>query len=168
MSALNFDPYAALAEIESSMGLRANRAKRANPATVLAPLAPLALSPAPNQKTSEAIPAPSDPRAWQTELAALSPSHPLGGIDPGRWRCLLTDAQWLARTHGEAAAALGWTSSDLFGLDPLPRWGGLADRLHGARRVTLTDTVAHWIGEDETGWLWRRTLTPKPPIWTPF
>ena len=105
---------------------------------------------------------------WLHQLARLDPSRPLAGIDPDRWRCLLADARWLARTHGEAAAALGWTVSDLFGLDPLPGWGGLADRLDGARRVTFTDTVAHWIGEDETGWLWRRTLTPKPPIWTPF
>ena len=86
-------------------------------------------------------------------------------MDSTRWRWLVTDALWLARTHGDAAALLGWNASDLFGIDPLPGWGGLADRLEGARHVTFTDTVAHWRGDDLTGWLWRKTLTPKLPIW---
>ena len=50
MSALAFDPHAALADIENRDGLRANRAKEANPGEALARLAPLALSPAPNTK----------------------------------------------------------------------------------------------------------------------
>ena len=41
MNVLNFDPYAALAEIENGAGLRANRANGANPRPILAPLAPL-------------------------------------------------------------------------------------------------------------------------------
>jgi len=79
---------------------------------------------------------------------------------------LLGDARWLAETHAEAAEALGWTASDLFGLDDtLDGWGGLAYRLRGARRVTFTDAVARWHSDHEDGWLWRRTVRPMRTIW---
>jgi hypothetical protein len=102
---------------------------------------------------------------WPDALAAIDASRPPAGFDPDRWRCLLTDARWLCRNHGQAAAALGWTASDLFGIDPLSGWGGLADRLEGARNLVLTDRIAHWRGADLEGWLWRCTLTAKPVLW---
>lgn len=166
MSALNFDPYAALAEIENGTGLRANWAKRANPAQTLAPLAQLALSPTskPEMPAGEVL--PSDAIAWQAVLARLDASQPPPNHNPERWWQLLEDARWLADRHGSSAAALGWTASDLFGLDDTHDGrGGLADRLAGARRVTFTDTVAHWRSADLDGWLWRRTLRPMRTIW---
>lgn len=42
---------------------------------------------------------------------------------------------------------------------------GLADRLRGARRVTLSDTVARWRGDGLDGWVWRKTLHPMSAIW---
>jgi len=85
---------------------------------------------------------------------------------PDKWRTLLADARWIARNHGEAAAAFGWSASDLFGLDPVrDGWGGLADRLEGARCLALTAKVAHWRGAECEGWLWRQTLSAKPLIW---
>lgn len=108
---------------------------------------------------------PVDRSSWAVALGALRASDPPLGIDPARWPLLLADAIWLCREHGKAAAALGWTASDLFGVDSLPGWGGLADRLRGARRVTLTDTVGHWRSDAEDGWLWRRTLRPMRTIW---
>ena len=107
----------------------------------------------------------ADPAAWLAALAALDTSRPPAGIAPDLWPMILADAQWIARTHGENAAALGWTASDLFGLSDYPGEGGLADRLNGARRIAFTSSVAHWRGEDCEGWLWRRTLTAKPLIW---
>jgi hypothetical protein len=98
-------------------------------------------------------------------LATLSPDQPPTTFAPDRWRALVADARWLAERHGAAAAALGWTASDLFGLDPLAGWGGLADRLDGARQLALTDRTAHWRAEALDGWLWRRTLRPMPPLW---
>jgi len=109
--------------------------------------------------------APVDPTTWPDALAAIDASRPPAGFDPDRWRYLLTDARWLCRNHGQAAAALGWTASDLFGIDPLSGWGGLADRLEGARNLVLTDRIAHWRGADLEGWLWRCTLTAKPVLW---
>lgn len=164
MSALAFDPHKALAEIETEAGLRANRAKRANPAQILAPLAPLALSPQPIATLS---PAPVDPAAWFASLELLAPSKPPTGIDAEWWQVLIADARWLARHHAESAASLGWSASDLFGVRPQfgPGEGGVADRLDGARRIAFTGNVAHWQSPDAEGWLWRRTLDPKPLLW---
>jgi len=108
----------------------------------------------------------SGPGVWAARLNALDPSKPIALFTPDRWRVLVEDARWLAFTHGKASAALGWCASDLFGVDPtLEGWGGLADRLEGARALTLTENVAHWRGEGVSGWLWRRSLTPKPLLW---
>jgi len=173
MNALNFDPYAALAEIQNGGGLRANRAKRANlgpvradPAPTLAPLAPLALSPASIPKM-DAKAAPADPAWWQAALARLDAATAPEGLTPARWRELVEDARWLADLHGGSAAALGWNASDLFGLDDrLDGWGGLADRMRGARRMTLTDGLARWRSDQEDGLLWRRTLRPMRTLWS--
>lgn len=106
------------------------------------------------------------PGIWAARLNALDLRRPPALFAPERWRVLVEDARWLAFTHGKAAAALGWAASDLFGIDPtLAGWGGLADRLQGARGLTLTENVAHWRGDDCVGWLWRSTLTEKPLIW---
>lgn len=173
MTALNFDPYAALAEIQNGGGLRANRAKRANlhperpdPSQALAQLSPLALSPTENQKSVGSDIVPTDPTAWQAELARLDAATAPQGFTPQRWRQLLEDARWLADRHGGSAAALGWNASDLFGLDDtLDGWGGLADRLRGARRVHLTATIGHWRLAVEDGWLWRTSMRPMTIIW---
>lgn len=167
MSALNFDPYAALAEIQNGEGLRANRANRANVnrGLALAPLAPLALSPAQNVKTNGGLIAPVS-TAWKQAIARLDTDAPPYCFALTRWRQLVEDARWLADRHGASGAALGWTASDLFGLDPaLDGWGGLADRLEGARRVTLTDTVARWRSDELDGRLWRKTLHSMPKLW---
>ena len=111
---------------------------------------------------------PATVAEWTRQLSRLDRHQPPEGFALGRWQSLCADALWLAESYGDQAMHLGWTASDLFGLDPLPGWGGLADRLEGARSVTFTSTVAHWIGKGNAGWLWRRTLTPKPPIWEPF
>ncbi len=105
-------------------------------------------------------------RNWGDRLGLLHPSQPPAGFAPDRWQALVADALWLSALHGESAAALGWSESDLFGLDDsLDGWGGLADRLRGARRVHLTARVGHWRSDDEDGWLWRTTLRPMRTIW---
>lgn len=106
------------------------------------------------------------PDLWRERLARLDPAAPPAGCPADRWAQLVGDCLWLADRHGCNAAALGWTASDLFGLDDShDGWGGLADRLEGARRVTLSNSVAHWRSDDLEGWLWRRTLRPMRAIW---
>lgn len=108
-----------------------------------------------------------DPSAWSAALACLDTSRAPSGIALDWWRTLLADALWIARNHAAAAAVFGWTASDLFGIRPHlgAGNGGLADRLDGARRLAFTARVAHWQGDEWEGWLWRRTLTDKPPLW---
>lgn len=107
----------------------------------------------------------ADPAAWLAALAALDTSRPPAGIVTDLWPVILADARWIARVHGNNAAAFGWSASDLFGVGKEPGNGGLADRLGGARRLAFTSSVAHWQGEDFEGWLWRRTLTAKSLLW---
>ena len=167
MGALSFNPYAALAEIQNRRELPAKAANPANidpePGQTLAALAGLAdVTP-----QTEKSPAPDrqDPSAWTVALAALDASRSPTGFDPDRWRYLLTDARWLCRYHGPAAAALGWTASDLFGLALPNGIGGLVDRLDGVRNLVLTDRIAHWRGADLEGWLWRESMRPMPTLW---
>ena len=108
---------------------------------------------------------PADPSAWLAALAALDTCRAPAGIAPDLWPILLADALWIARVHGDNAAALGWSASDLFGIGRQAGNGGLADRLDGARRLAFTSSVAHWRCEDCEGWLWRRSLTAKPVLW---
>jgi hypothetical protein len=55
---------------------------------------------------------------WATGLRRLNPDRPIGGFHHDRWLAVVQDAWDLLSTWGEDAAALGWTSSDLFGVDP--------------------------------------------------
>jgi hypothetical protein len=109
---------------------------------------------------------PACSHEWHAELERLDAAAAPSGSNPQHWRQLVDDARWLADRHADSAAALGWTASDLFGLDDMrDGWGGLADRLEGARRVTFTDTVARWRSDQIDGWLWRHTLRPMRAIW---
>ena len=163
MGVLNWDPFAALAEIQSRGPLHTTGATPAthNPPQSVAPVAGVVRSGCQTVKT-ESLNCPSH---WRAKLAALDPDKPPQSMAPNRWRTLLSDARWLAEAHGPAAAALGWTDAQLFGIDGAQGWGGLADRLDGARRVALTDKTARWRNENETGTLWRKGCTGGVPVW---
>lgn len=118
----------------------------------------------PNVPIAPAV--PSHPSAWVSALRSVDRCSPGWGLHPDRWAQLVDDARWLASAHGKTAAALGWRASDLFGIEPgRDGWGGLADRLEGARTIRLTTNLAHWRGDDGAGWLWRQSLTDKPALW---
>lgn len=155
---LKFDPYRWIAERDPEAAPVATLAglAMARPETEIAEL---------GQGLAKQAKA-ATPSDWRAGLASLNLAKPPDGLEPERWGQLLVDARWLARWHGEAASALGWTASDLFGLDATRwGWGGLADRLAGARHVALTDTVAHWRAAELDGWLWRRSLRPMALLW---
>jgi hypothetical protein len=78
-------------------------------------------------------------------LAGLDPAKPMHGLDAARWRQLLDDGQWLRDSFAPAAFRNGWTIADLFGLWPnKDAWGGIADRLQGARSLVMDEDRAHW------------------------
>jgi hypothetical protein len=85
------------------------------------------------------------------ELCERCPDH----IEASRWQLALEDGRRFLIRWGEQAAALGWTSRDLFGLAPVPekpapnyrrlsRYDetGLIWLLGGRPVVALTDTTA--------------------------
>lgn len=109
--------------------------------------------------------APTDPVGWERALTRLDANRPPIGFDPDRWPYLLTDARWLCNEHGAAAHCMGWTASDLFGIGLAPGWGGVADRLEGARILMMTTRIAHWRGAEVEGWLWRETMRTLPLLW---
>ena len=86
-------------------------------------------------------------------LGRLDPARPLHQLDGGRWRRLLEDAEWVLDEFAPGAFADGWTAVDLFGLwwwdnagtlTLKDGWGGIADRLQGARSLKMTANRAHW------------------------
>ena len=84
-------------------------------------------------------------REWRVQLAGLDPWRPVAGIEGQRWRNLCEDAFWIFEKFGEPAARDNWSGLDLFGVLPVkPYWGGLADRLRGARNLKLVDGRARW------------------------
>lgn len=91
---------------------------------------------------------PLDPRSLrrcQAKLASLDPGTPLHGLPLDRWRQLLDDAEWLAKTFGTQAARDGWSAADLFGRWPSSDgWGGVADRLKSSRSLVMTADRAVW------------------------
>lgn len=147
-----------LKEQEGARDERDNRDEMA-PVAVVVPNVPIVPRPFSHFVAS------ADPAAWSAALALLDSGRAPVGVEPDLWPMILADAQWIARVHGENAAALGWNASDLFGLSDHPGEGGLADRLEGARRLAFTSSVAHWLGGECEGWLWRRTLDVKPLLW---
>jgi hypothetical protein len=84
-------------------------------------------------------------------LEARCPDH----IEPGRWQRAVEDGRRFLARWGEQAAALGWTTQDLFGLHNVPdaptpsyrrlsRYDetGLIWLLRGRPVVALTDSAA--------------------------
>jgi hypothetical protein len=82
---------------------------------------------------------------WHRRLSVLDVYEPPEGFDQMRWGTLVHDCWWLHETHASRLVRHGWSALDLFAAMPLQRgWGGLADRLQGARNLLFDDQGAHW------------------------
>ena len=101
-----------------------------------------------------ASPPTSEPFPFAAALDALERGLP-DYVEPDRWHQCIEDAQRFIATWGDKAAALGWTTDDLFGLhdpptNPHPSYSrlsrydctGLIWNLQGRRVVALTDNTA--------------------------
>lgn len=93
--------------------------------------------------------APLDPafalRAWHRHLVALNDHRAPGGFPRLRWKQACDDARWLYENFAGRAVRDGWSAHDLFGVLPWhPGWGGLSDRVKGARNLKMESQRAVW------------------------
>jgi hypothetical protein len=104
------------------------------------------------------------PRAWAEGLARLDPDRPPPGVPPKRWLQFVDDCGlFVDSPFCAVAAALDWSSLDLFGADrkkPFARIDqtGLLWLLNGDRLIALTENTA--TIETRTGA--RQTYRRKP------
>ena len=63
----------------------------------------------------------------------------------GRWQTLYDTSVWFLDKHATQAARDGWTTGDIFGIEPrMERWGGLIDRLGECRGLLMDADRARW------------------------
>jgi|GEM_PF-2361841 len=80
---------------------------------------------------------------WLESIYALDPAAPRGGYSVARWGRMVADCDRFLREYGESAIALGWSTIDIFGVDPArDELGGLIWRLHGGPVIFLGDACA--------------------------
>jgi hypothetical protein len=126
MTAIRFDPWAELAAIENAECGGAP-AKVANPAKV--------------------APAADVPAEWIVGVDRLETMPSPAVVHPDRWRKVVVDAYRFLDQWGGQAAALGWTTLDLFGVHPthpIARvdHAGLILLLHGDELLAMTAQTA--------------------------
>ncbi len=103
---------------------------------------------------------------WQRNFTRLDPCQPHEGFTMRRWQQLYDDSLWMLETHGVYAAKCGWTAADLFGLWPdKPHWGGIADRLRGARSLVMDADRASWRSWGQVERFNRSSYPHLRPFW---
>lgn len=82
---------------------------------------------------------------WHRHLSAIDQFVTPPGWTLDAWLDLTDTAFWLYENHAGYAVRNGWSALDLFGVRVgMPRLGGLADLLDGARNLKLDGGKAHW------------------------
>lgn len=105
-------------------------------------------------------------KEWRRGLALVDPRKPRASYDAAAWHTLCEDAAWLLDTFGERAERDDWSAADLFGLWPdKPGWGGIADRLRGARSLVMTADRAHWRSWGQMERFNRGAYPNLRPVW---
>lgn len=111
------------------------------------------------------------PRAWAEGFERLRAMACPAGIRPDRWRQAIVDAGRFLDQWGGQAAALGWSTTDVFGahpVKPLERvdCAGLILLLHGDELVAITAGAART--RRRSGALLTYHRRPRPgavPLW---
>lgn len=139
---LNFDPHRWLAERESVATVATVARVRAEFESALSSERPATLATTatkPVQHPSTAL------REWHSHLAPLDFTTAPDGVTLQRWRQLAGDSWWIYENFASRAVRDGWSAPDLFGvLISRPGWGGLCDRLQGARNLKMAGPKAIW------------------------
>ncbi len=103
---------------------------------------------------------------WLRSFTRLDPCQPHEGFTMSRWQQLYDDAEWILETHGSHAYQNGWTAADLFGLWPdKPHWGGIADRMCGARSLAMDADRASWRSWGQVERFNRGSYPHLRPFW---
>ncbi|MDO7843439.1 hypothetical protein [Sphingomonas immobilis] len=108
---------------------------------------------------------------WFDAVEILRQSQDRPYLYHGDWRYMARDALKFVRAWGEVALAAGWSTLDVFGIEPDPSARRL-DRiglvpLLGGREVAAIDDVAAWIGSgrDATRFDRRLRASGAVPVW---
>ena len=93
-------------------------------------------------------------REWHSHLAPLDFNSAPDGFTLQRWRELHGDSWWIYENFASRALGDGWSAHDLFGVF-VPRlgWGGLCDRLKGARNLKMAGPKAIWSHWGVPDWI---------------
>lgn len=145
---LNFDPHRWIAERERA-GSGQSVATVATVATVRAENQKSVLQGCPATVATPATRPAGNPavilQEWHAHLAPLDFDTAPDGFTLQRWRQLHGDSWWLYENFASRAIRDGWSAHDLFGVLPWRSgWGGLCDRLQGARNLKMEGRKAVW------------------------
>lgn len=84
-------------------------------------------------------------REWHAHLVQIEDCRAPEGFALGWWQQTCDDARWIYENFASRAVRDGWSAHDLFGVLPWhPGWGGLCDRLAGARNLKMDQNRAAW------------------------
>ena len=119
--------------------------------------------------------APSNPsailREWHRHLSAIDDCRAPAGFSIMWWQQACDDAFWIYEHFASRAVRDGWSAHDLFGVLPWhPVWGGLCDRLNGARNLAIGGNRASWSSWGVPDWTCigagdQLTSSGLVPIW---
>ena len=84
-------------------------------------------------------------RKWHSQLVMLDDCLAPSGFQLGWWQQACDDARWVYEGFASRAVQDGWSAHDLFSVLPWRHgWGGLCDRLRGARNLKMDRDRAVW------------------------
>lgn len=153
---LNFDPHRWLeqqggrpvATVATVAGVRVeseNTAVASNPALTEGVVESSGLDCLPATPATAATNPPALLRDWHRHLSAVDQFVSPTDWTLDAWLKLTDTALWLYESHASYAVRNGWSVHDLFGVRAgMPRCGGLADQLDGARDLKLSGGRAYW------------------------
>jgi hypothetical protein len=84
-------------------------------------------------------------REWHGHFVAIDDCHAPAGYSIMLWQQACDDARWIYENFAARAVRDGWSGHDLFGVLPWRLgWGGICDRLRGARNLKMDGDRAVW------------------------
>lgn len=92
-------------------------------------------------------------REWHGRLVGIDDCRAPAGFSIIWWQQACDDARWIYENFASCAVRDGWSAHDLFGVLPWrPGWGGLCDRVRGARNLKMAGQKALWSSWGVRDW----------------